>query len=792
MLRTVTARRRPAAPRHLSPAWHGWRRDGPQRLPVATALCLALVSLPGCTSGGDPDLSRASGTLEMAATLQRIHQAALADPVPYFNLNRRRVELIRRELAQAGLGRRADVRLFFAIELLSAGDEDAAIRELESLLPRPALDLAVSSRTRPLLTLLGTALLRQGERRNCRGALSADACILPISQDAPYAWQDASREAIALYGRLLTSAPDDFQARWLLNLAYLTVGEYPDGVPERWRIPGLARPATPRLPRFRNLAPALRVAVDGMAGGVSLEDFNGDGFTDIFVTAYGLNDQVRLFLADGRGGFEDRTGAAGLDGIVGGLNTVHADYDNDGDVDILVLRGAWLGAYGAHPNSLLRNNGDGTFEDVTAAAGLLSFHPTQTAAWGDFNNDGRLDLFIGNESGGQFQGMGAPRALSDAPGSAEEHPSELFVNNGDGTFTEQAALVGIDLRAFVKGAAWGDVNNDGRPDLYASVLGGDNRLYVNQGGSEADGWRFVERGAAAGVQQPLMSFPCWFWDFDNDGWEDLFVASYDFRTDAPSNAAREFLGLPVEGDRTRVFRNNGDGTFTDVAPAVGLDGSWYVMGANTGDVDNDGYPDLYLGTGAPDPRATIPNRLFLNHAGTRFEDVTFAAGLGHLAKGHGIAFADLDQDGDRDIYAVMGGAVEGDAFPNALFENPGPSPANAWVTLELEGRTANRSAIGARIAVTVEDRSGARRTVHATVSTGGSFGASSLRQEMGLGAAVRIVELRITWPNRARSVDVHVNLVPNRHYHVVEGMSADTLPRGPVRLGGDTRAPGSG
>ena len=165
-----------------------------------------------------------------------------------------------------------------------------------------------------------------------------------------------------------------------------------------------------------------------------MEDFDNDGFLDIIATSWGLDDPLRYFRNQGDGTFAERTAAAGLTGLVGGLNAVQTDFDNDGFADVLVLRGGWFGADGLHPNSLLRNQGDGTFADVTEAAGLLTLHPTQTAAWADFDNDGWLDLFVGNES------------------SAEEHhPCELFRNQGDGTFIDVAAEVGLDVDGFVKG-----------------------------------------------------------------------------------------------------------------------------------------------------------------------------------------------------------------------------------------------------------------------------------------------------------------------------------------------------
>ena len=192
-----------------------------------------------------------------------------------------------------------------------------------------------------------------------------------------------------------------------------------------------------------------------------------------------------------------------------------------------------------------------------------------------------------------------------------------------------------------------------------------------------------------------------------------------------------------------LYRNNGDGTFTNVASEAQVDKVMYAMGANYGDLDNDGWLDFYVGTGDPDYRSLIPSRMFRSAAGKAFQEVTESGGFGHLQKGHGVSFADFDHDGDQDVYAVMGGAFEGDVFHNVLFENPGHG--HHWITLQLEGTTSNRSAIGARIKLEV-DADGRTRTIHRVVSTGGSFGASSLQQEIGLGAADALRTIEITWP----------------------------------------------
>ncbi|MGH9630613.1 MAG: FG-GAP repeat domain-containing protein, partial [Bryobacteraceae bacterium] len=559
------------------------------------------------------------------------------------------------------------VRIRLAEELLLAGETAESIAELDRIRTfAEARGMQLTAAFRRQLRDLNTlAFLRLGEQENCVLHQGIESCLMPIRNSGVHQRRRGSMEAIKGLREALEEAPDDLLARWLLNIAYMTLGEHPRKVPTRWLIPLESFESEYDIGRFTDVASDLGVNVLGLAGGSVMEDFDSDGFLDLMVSSSGLNDQLRYFRNNGDGTFIERTAAAGLAGLTGGLNLIHADFNNDGHRDVFVLRGAWMGSEGHYPNSLLRNNGDGTFDDVTERAGILSFHPTQTAAWGDFDNDGWLDLFVGNESQG-----------------SEKHPCELYRNNGDGTFTDVAERLGVANLGYVKGVAWGDYDNDGRLDLYVSRLGASNLLFRNHG----DGFTDVTR--SAGVHEPIYSFATWFWDYDNDGWQDLFVAA--FHTEKLGDIAAVHLGLPSAAERPRLFRNNRDGSFTDVTAAAGLDRVVLTMGANFGDLDNDGFLDCYLGTGEPDYRALLPNRMFRNAGGKRFQDVTTSGGFGHLQKGHAISFGDLDNDGDQDVYAVMGGAFPGDAFRNVLFANPGHG--NSWITLDLIGTRSNRDA----------------------------------------------------------------------------------------------------
>jgi hypothetical protein len=208
-----------------------------------------------------------------------------------------------------------------------------------------------------------------------------------------------------------------------------------------------------------------------------------------------------------------------------------------------------------------------------------------------------------------------------------------------------------------------------------------------------------------------------------------------------------------------LFEGNGNGGFQEVAASRNLVDLTQSMGANFGDLDNDGYPDFYLGTGYPQYEGLVPNLMYWNREGQVFSDVTTSGGFGHLQKGHAIAFADIDNDGDQDVFQQMGGVNSGDRAADCLYENPGFG--NSWIKIKLVGTKSNRSAIGARIRaeITEDNRS---RNVYKWVNSGGSFGASPLRQELGLGKANKIDRLEIYWPttnHRQSFVDVSVNQV---------------------------------
>lgn len=632
---------------------------------------------------------------------------------------------------------------------LQAGHEQQAVDIYQQLLKQR--DHMMINNFMPDMAI---AYMRLGERTNCMLNHNGSSCIFPIKDGGVHKIQTGSKKAIEVYEQILQKNPGDLQSRWLLNIAYMTLGEYPQKVPAAYLIPGLNTDNSEyKVKPFTDVAASAGLNINGRAGGVIIDDFDGDGYLDVITSGLDLNDHMHYFRNNGDGTFTDRTTGSGLEGMRGGLNIQQTDYNNDGKPDIFVLRGGWLrDGFGDEPSSLLRNNGNGTFTDVTIPSGLKFMHPTQTAVWADFNNDGWLDVFVGMES------------LSKT-GKMNNHPCALYINNHDGTFTNVAAKAHCDINDFVKGVTSADFNNDGWPDIFISTMSGKKYLLKNKGkgGNNVD---FEDVTAKAGITNTQSTFTTWFYDYNNDGWPDILVSGYNFEKQLSYYAASEALGKPVpNAGNVFLYRNNHDGTFTDVTHETGLDKVVYSMGGNFGDIDNDGYPDMYFGTGNPDFGSLIPNKLFKNIDGKKFADVTISSRTGNLQKGHGVAFADFRNNGIQDIFIEMGGAYIGDSYTSSLYLNPGQSNNN-WVCLKLTGVKANRSAIGSHIKVTFTEN-GVQRSVYKDVNSGGSFGSSPLRQEIGIGQAKMIDDLEIRWAGSGTVQHFH-NVSPNQFLGITE------------------------
>jgi tetratricopeptide (TPR) repeat protein len=619
----------------------------------------------------------------------------------------------------------------------------------------------ISSASLQMNQAVGLAYLHKSEMENDVYRNPGERCLLPMRPGSSYAKTGDSEKAIEYFLKYLEQKPDELEVRWLLNIAYMTVGGYPEKVPPQYLIPPSSFTSAENIGHFVDVAKQVGLDSFSTAGGVIVDDFESNGRLDVLTSSNKGNFDVvtssfdscgpmHMFHNNGDGTFTDQAAKAGLSDQFGGLNMIQADYNNDGCLDILVLRGGWEMA---QRKSLLRNNCDGTYTDVTAASGLaLPATSTQAAVWLDINNDGLLDLFVANE----------------------DAPAQLFLNKGDGTFEDIAASARVDRIMFSKGVTAADYDNDGYPDIYVNNLNGSNFLYHNNHDNT-----FTEVAAQAKVPGTGRGFATWFFDYDNDGWPDLFVTSYFTSID---ETARTYLGLPHNATTLKLYKNMKDGTFLDVTKEVGLDKVFMPMGGNFGDIDNDGFLDIYLGTGNPSYGSLVPNVLLRNHDGKYFVDITASSGTGELHKGHAIAFADLSNNGDEDIISEIGGATPGDSHALRVFKNPGNG--NDWIALKLVGVKTNRSAIGARIKVTVENKGKGTRSIYRTVGSGGSFGASPLQQHIGLGPAAQALDIEIWWPTS--NTRQHFSNVDKNQFLEIKEFAQDyvKLNRTPVPLGG--------
>ncbi len=692
----------------------------------------------------------APSTQKMGALLKEL--ADKADPATLGYFSEKTGILVSNAMVRASnLSQRIPLQFKLALHQMNDGRPDFALNTFAAIEDSIKADGghlsdAMESELRSRKAM---AFLRLGEQENCLAQHNAESCLFPLRPRAYHLLPRGARGAMALFSEQLEKHPDDLGARWLLNIAYMTLGDYPDKVPAKYLIPPDTFATEYEMPRFNDVSDKLGLDLEGLSGGTVVDDFDNDGFLDIVTTSFDILGQMRYFHNNGDGTFTERTSEAGLVGEVGGLNVQQTDYNNDGFLDLFVLRGGWMPSpAGRFPHSLLRNNRDGTFTDVTEEAGLLSFHPTQTCEWLDYDGDGWLDLFVGNET----------------TNPNDPDPCELFHNNRNGTFTECAKECGLDVKKFVKGVTCADYDGDGRPDLYLSIRAEANLLFHNEGPGADGKWQFKDVTRTAGVAEPINSFSTWFFDFDNDGREDLFCAGY-LIPHGVADVAADYLNQPSEATMPKLYHNNGDGTFTDVTVSAHLNRVCHTMGCNFGDIDNDGWLDFYCATGDPDLSTLIPKRMFRNAGGKYFQDVSTATGTGHLQKGHGVAFADIDNDGDQDVHIVLGGAYPGDTARHALFLNPGN--ANNWLKLKLIGTKANRAAIGATLTVNVINKDGSVRKISRRITHGASFGANPLRAEIGLGGTSAIRDVEIRWPGSNTRQTIQ-GLALNQAYEIHE------------------------
>lgn len=616
------------------------------------------------------------------------------------------------------------------------GDVTAAYGALSAARKIAASDPRLAERE--LYTIIfyqGVTALRKGENENCILCRGESSCILPIAPAAVHTHPAGSRLAIQHFKEYLERFPEDPEAWWLLNLAYMTLNEYPEKVPDAFLIPLDNFTRSPvSIGKFRDIGHQLGVNRFNQAGGGILDDFDGDGWLDVVVTSFDPTQVMGYYRNLGTGKFEDLTATAGLTEQLGGLYCVQTDYNNDGHLDVFIVRGAWLTSELAMRPSLLRNNGDGTFQDVTDAAGMAQPVNSNSAAWADYDNDGWLDVFV----------------------CCEQQPNLLYHNNRDGTFTNLAIEAGVagSSQFACKGANWFDFDNDSDPDLFVNNMSSEGaQVYRNLGHG-----KFERATRELKIDGPVTGFACWSWDYDNDGWLDVFATCYE-RT--LNSLVMDVIGIPHPGNTGRLYRNLEGRGFADVTATAKVDGCYATMGCNFGDFNNDGFLDFYLGTGDPNITTLIPNRMFLNQGGSTFADITAASGTGNLQKGHSVACGDWDGDGNVDLFVEMGGAINGDKYHNIMFQNPGQ--ANSWVTVKLIGEKTNRAAVGARLRIRTAGPN--PQTIHRVVTSGSSFGANPFELTIGLGDATGIAELAIDWPTSGtRQV---FREVPIRQRHVI-------------------------
>ena len=439
----------------------------------------------------------------------------------------------------------------------------------------------------------------------------------------------------------------------------------------------------------------------GFGGGAAWRDFDGDCNLDLYVTNFGGGLANRLYQNNGDGTFTDVTASSGVGDTRDTQGTAFGDFDNDGNPDIYVAN------WNSQTDALYQNNGNSTFTDISASAGVLDAASGHGMAWGDYNNDGLLDMYVTNQG----------------------DPNFLYHNNGNGTFTDVAPAAGVNDPGSSSSATFGDFDNDGDLDLYVTKFSGSNILYQNNGNGT-----FTDVTVLKGVGDLGLSSAASFGDYDNDGDLDLYVGN--------------------RGSANTLYRNNGGPsfTFTDVTAFAGVGDAQGCGGVTFGDVDQDGYLDIYVSNGV---NVGSVNILYRNNGDGTFTDVTASAGVGDLGAGHGHIFGDYDNDGDLDIFIINASGS------NVLYQNNGTP--NNWLVISTVGTVSNRDGIGARVTVVA----GTLSMIQEVSGGDGHDTQNSLPLEFGLAGNLQADLVEVRWPSGI--VDVCENVPTNNFITVTEG-----------------------
>lgn len=486
------------------------------------------------------------------------------------------------------------------------------------------------------------------------------------------------------------------------------LGAYPAGQPLRFEVtaPVVVVPVMQDVTAAAGLDTELPLGgCSRFASGAAWGDVEGDGDLDLYVPSQG--GPAQLWINDGTGHFVDVAPDRGVDnGGRFGMGAVFADYDNDGDQDLYVLNHG--------PNRLYRNDGTGSFSDVATSAGVDDDGSSASASWGDYDLDGFLDLYVVN-----YKDCSGERAQED----------KLYHSVGDGTFTDVTELLGPDATIGAGfQAAWFDYDVDGDQDLYLAndflaLIPEPNKLWKNDG-PDGDGWRFTDVSEASGTDYAINSMGIGIGDYDGDLDLDMAV----------SNIAGNVLA-----------RNEGDGTFTDVAAAARVQRPTQRNGVNAvtwgldfRDLNLDRLVDLFVAAGSLHDTGAQGHEMFVNGGDGTFFDLSAPSGVAVDSVGRGVAFADYDRDGRMDFYVVN------QAGSPVLYRNVTSVTGLHWLEVRTTGTTSSRDGCGARLVLTVAGTKQVREVYC------GSIGLSSGSDPVvhfGLGTTKRVSKLEVFWPS---------------------------------------------